>query len=110
MAANLTTTPHAGSGAAAGGEAPAGEGGHYLTFQLGDGLFATDIRSVREIIQYGAMTTVPLMPSFVLMSGRATPSVPLSPQQRSLLSTLGPSSAVTVFIGSCSFMGLWQGS
>ena len=44
------------------------------------------------------------------MSGRVTPSVPLSPQQRSLLSTLGPTSAFTVFIGSCSFIGLWQGS
>ena len=65
MAANLTTTPHAGSGAAASGEAPAGEGGHFLTFQLGDGLFATDIRSVREIIQHGPMTAMPLMPHFV---------------------------------------------
>ena len=65
MAANLTTTPHAGGGAAAGGKAPAGEGGHFLTFQLGDGLFATDIRSVREIIQHGPMTAMPLMPHFV---------------------------------------------
>ena len=44
------------------------------------------------------------------MSGRVTPSVPLSPQQRSFFSTLGPTSAFTVFIGSCSFIGLWQGS
>ena len=37
----------------------------YLTFHLAAEVFAIDIRSVREIIQYGAMTTVPLMPSFV---------------------------------------------
>ena len=47
---------------------------------------------------------------WVEMSGLVTPSVPLSPQQRSLLSTFGPTSALTVFIGSCSFIGLWQGS
>jgi len=37
----------------------------YLTFTLGEEVFAMDIRTVREIIQYGPMTTVPLMPSFV---------------------------------------------
>ncbi|MDE2276295.1 MAG: chemotaxis protein CheW [Burkholderiales bacterium] len=37
----------------------------YLTFALGEEVFAMDIRTVREIIQHGAMTTVPLMPGFV---------------------------------------------
>ena len=37
----------------------------YLTFLLGDEIFAMDIRTVREIIQHGAMTAVPLMPDFV---------------------------------------------
>lgn len=37
----------------------------YLTFNLGDEVFALDIRAIREIIQFGAMTTVPLMPDFV---------------------------------------------
>jgi purine-binding chemotaxis protein CheW len=37
----------------------------YLTFALGEDIFAMDIRTVREIIQYSAMTTVPLMPDFV---------------------------------------------
>lgn len=37
----------------------------YLTFTLGDEVFAMDIRTVREIIQYGTLTTVPLMPGFV---------------------------------------------
>ena len=37
----------------------------YLTFALGDEVFAMDIRTVREIIQHGTMTAVPLMPNFV---------------------------------------------
>lgn len=37
----------------------------YLTFLLGEEVFALDIRSVREIIQYVPMTAVPLMPAFV---------------------------------------------
>ncbi len=37
----------------------------YLTFLLGEEVFAMDIRTVREIIQHGPMTTVPLMPRFV---------------------------------------------
>jgi len=41
------------------------DAGQYLTFALRDEVFALDIRSVREIIQYGPMTTVPLMPGFV---------------------------------------------
>ena len=58
-------THTASTGPGPGVDAPAGEGGHYLTFLLGDGLFATDIRSVREIIQHGPMTAMPLMPHFV---------------------------------------------
>ncbi len=37
----------------------------YLTFSLGEEVFAMDIRTVREIIQYGSTTPVPLMPDFV---------------------------------------------
>ena len=40
-------------------------GGQYLTFSLGEEVFAMNIANVREIIQYGPMTTVPLMPTFV---------------------------------------------
>jgi purine-binding chemotaxis protein CheW len=36
-----------------------------LTFALGDEVFGTDISCVREIIQHGPLTTVPLMPKFV---------------------------------------------
>ncbi len=37
----------------------------YLTFVLGDEVFAMDIRTVREIIQHGAVAVVPMMPKFV---------------------------------------------
>ncbi len=41
------------------------QGGQFLTFLLDEGLYAVDITVVREIIQLGAMTTMPLMPHFV---------------------------------------------
>jgi len=44
---------------------PTAVGGQYLTFLLGEEVFAMNITHVREIIQYGPMTHVPLMPSFL---------------------------------------------
>ncbi|WP_165668683.1 chemotaxis protein CheW [Metapseudomonas otitidis] len=38
----------------------------YLTFTLADEVFAVGTRSVREIIEYGHLTPVPMMPSCVL--------------------------------------------
>jgi purine-binding chemotaxis protein CheW len=37
----------------------------YLAFTLGGETFAMDIRSIREVIQYGGITEVPLMPPFI---------------------------------------------
>lgn len=37
----------------------------YLTFSLGQEMFAVGILHIREIIEYGNVTTVPMMPSFV---------------------------------------------
>lgn len=37
----------------------------YLTFSLGQEMFAVGILHIREIIEYGSVTTVPMMPSFV---------------------------------------------
>ena len=36
-----------------------------LTFQLGGEPFAIDIRAIREIIEFGTLTEVPLMPEFI---------------------------------------------
>lgn len=37
----------------------------YLTFWLGKELFALGILTIKEIIQYGQITTVPLMPAHI---------------------------------------------
>ena len=41
------------------------ERSQYLAFTSGGETFAIDIRSVREVIQYGGLTEVPLMPTFI---------------------------------------------
>lgn len=50
--------------------APASSGGsadatQYLTFQLGGEMFAIGILAIKEIIEYGSPTAVPMMPSTV---------------------------------------------
>ncbi|VXC96555.1 Purine-binding chemotaxis protein CheW [Pseudomonas sp. 8Z] len=40
--------------------------GQYLTFALAQELFAVDIHAVREIIEYGHLTSVPMMPPSIL--------------------------------------------
>lgn len=37
----------------------------YLAFTVGGETFAMDIRSIREVIQFGGITEVPLMPPFI---------------------------------------------
>lgn len=39
--------------------------GQYLTFMLNGEMFAMGILAVKEIIEYGNLTTVPMMPAFV---------------------------------------------
>ena len=38
------------------------EQGQYLTFLLGGEMFAIGILGIKEIIEYGSLTTVPMMP------------------------------------------------
>ena len=48
--------------------APAGSStqlGQYLTFMLGTEVFAIGILSIKEIIEYGALTAVPMMPDCI---------------------------------------------
>lgn len=47
---------------AAGGEE---EQNQYLTFFLGGEIFAIPILNIKEIIEYGSLTTVPMMPAFI---------------------------------------------
>ena len=54
----------------------------YLTFQLGGEMFAIEILNIREIIEYGALTTVPMMPAFIRgvinLRGAVVPVIDLS--------------------------------
>ena len=46
-------------------QAPAEKPRQFLAFVLGGETFAMEIRSIKEVIQYGALTQVPMMPDFV---------------------------------------------
>lgn len=58
------------------------EDSQYLTFQLGQEMFAVSILRIKEILEYSEMTTVPMMPSFVRgvinLRGAVVPVVDLS--------------------------------
>lgn len=52
-------------GAVVASERDADEQQQYLTFMLGDEMFAIGILSIREIIEYGFVTDVPMTPPFI---------------------------------------------
>lgn len=58
------------------------ETGQYLTFMLGGETYALGILNIREIIQYGELTEVPMMPKFIRgvinLRGRVVPVIDLS--------------------------------
>jgi len=58
------------------------EENQFLTFLLGNEMFAIDILGIKEIIEYGDLTTVPMMPSFIRgvinLRGAVVPVVDLS--------------------------------
>jgi purine-binding chemotaxis protein CheW len=73
----------------------------YLTFVVGDEVFAMEISSVREIIQYGAMTTVPLMPDFVRgvinLRGSVVPVIDMKSRFGWSRSELGKKTCIIIF-------------
>lgn len=54
----------------------------FLTFTLGTEVFAMPIESIREILEFGGMTTVPMMPTFlrgvINLRGAVVPVIDLS--------------------------------
>jgi purine-binding chemotaxis protein CheW len=92
---------------AATGLLPSGRSGakedalQYLTFSLGDEVFAMDIRTVREIIQHGAMTVVPLMPEFVRgiinLRGAVVPVIDLQSRFGRPRAQVGKKTCVIIF-------------
>lgn len=73
----------------------------YLTFTLGAEVFSMDIRTVREIIQVGPMTTVPLMPDFVRgvinLRGAVVPVIDLQARFGRPPATIGKKTCVIIF-------------
>ena len=70
--------PPAGAVVAAVAEAPQ----QYLTFTLGGEMFAVAILNVKEIIEFGSVTEIPMMPSFIRgvinLRGAVVPVIDLS--------------------------------
>ncbi|MFZ6818463.1 chemotaxis protein CheW [Undibacterium sp. Ji22W] len=58
------------------------DSGQFLTFALGGETFALGILNIKEIIQYGDLTEVPMMPNFIRgvinLRGRVVPVVDLT--------------------------------
>jgi purine-binding chemotaxis protein CheW len=73
----------------------------FLTLALGDDVFAMDIRTVREIIQHGAMTTVPLMPDFVRgvinLRGAVVPVIDLHARFGRPAARVGKKTCIVIF-------------
>lgn len=62
---NLPTAAAANAAAAALSASSSNEQQQYLTFTLGDEMFAIGILTIREIIEYGNLTEVPMTPPFI---------------------------------------------
>jgi purine-binding chemotaxis protein CheW len=77
------------------------ESSQYLTFNLGDEVFAMDIRTVREIIQHAAMTIVPLMPPFVRgvinLRGAVVPVIDLQSRFGRARAQIGKKTCIVIF-------------
>ena len=77
------------------------ESSQYLTFNLGDEVFAMDIRTVREIIQHAAMTIVPLMPPFVRgvinLRGAVVPVIDLQSRFGRARAQVGKKTCIVIF-------------
>jgi purine-binding chemotaxis protein CheW len=73
----------------------------YLTYTLDEEVFAMDIRSVREIIQYANMTTVPMMPVFVRgvinLRGQVVPVIDLQSRLGRSVSRVGKKTCIIIF-------------
>jgi purine-binding chemotaxis protein CheW len=73
----------------------------YLTFSLGDEVFAMDISTVREIIQHAAMTVVPLMPDFVRgvinLRGAVVPVIDLQSRFGRARTLVGKKTCIIIF-------------
>ena len=74
--------------------------GQYLTFTLAQELFAVEIRAVREIIEYGRLTTVPMMPPSILgvinLRGAVVPVMDLGQRFGGQATRIGPRTCIVI--------------
>lgn len=72
----------------------------YLTFTLGQELFAVDIHAVREIIEYGHLTSVPMMPPSILgvinLRGAVVPVIDLGLRFGGNATAIGPRTCIVI--------------
>lgn len=100
--ANMAVLAQAGASASASAsEEDAAGTGQYLTFTLDDEWFAVGIAEVREIIQYGQMTEVPLMPDFVRgvinLRGAVVPVIDLQARLGRAPALVGERTSIVIF-------------
>jgi purine-binding chemotaxis protein CheW len=81
-------------------DAAGGETHQYLTFNLGGEMFAVGILNVREIIEYGTLTEIPMMPPFIRgvinLRGRVVPVIDLSARFGGKPSQVGKRSCIVI--------------
>jgi purine-binding chemotaxis protein CheW len=87
--------------AAASGAAESGqELQQYLTFQLGGEMYAVGILFVKEIIEYGSLTEIPMMPSFIRgvinLRGAVVPVIDLSARFGGSASQIGRRTCIII--------------
>jgi purine-binding chemotaxis protein CheW len=82
----------------------------YLTFRLGSETFALEILHIKEIIEYGGLTEVPLMPRFlrgvINLRGAVVPVIDLAVRFGRPPSVIGRRSCIVIV--EVAFGGVWH--
>ena len=82
------------------GESDKADVAQYLTFELGTEVFAINILNIKEIIEYGQVTEVPRMPTFIRgvinLRGSVVPVIDLSARFGKVASTVTRKSCVVI--------------
>ncbi len=81
-------------------DATGGDNHQYLTFALGNEMFAVGILNVREIIEYGTLTEIPMMPpsirGVINLRGRVVPVIDLSARFGGRLTEVGKRTCIVI--------------
>jgi purine-binding chemotaxis protein CheW len=78
----------------------AGETRQYLTFSLAGEMYAVAILNVKEIIEYGSLTEIPMMPAFIRgvinLRGAVVPVIDLSARFGSRSTEIGRRTCIVI--------------